>query len=498
DMFTTWVNNDLSLQIDDYLSSDGNIYLINSFDNFEKLLAFAEYPDYSFKLTADLDLSTEPNFYIPFLVASFDGNSHTINNLYINQPYINYIGLFGYTDGATITNLGLVDADITGSLNVGGLVGYNYDESTISNSYSTGSVSGSNFVGGLLGFNYGSTLSNSYSAGSVSGSSKVGGLVGYNYESTISNSYSAGCVSGSYKVGGLVGSNSSSSSSISNSYSTSSVTGSSNHVGGLVGYNYESTISNSFWDTQTSGQTNSDGGTGQTTAEMQTLSTFTDAGWDFVGETDNGTEDHWSMLDNSYPELSWELLNNAPVIDYFQPETELEISEEGEVQFSVTASDADNENLNYTWYFDNAEMDETTASYTYFFDTNGVYEVVCEVDDGELSVENSWIITVDITSADNDVEIPQSTELVGNYPNPFNPTTTIRFGLHQDMRVRIDIFNLIGQKIITLLDSEISAGYHSIEWNGENKNGKKVVSGIYYYRMQTDSKNSIKKMLLLK
>ncbi|MEA1972755.1 MAG: FlgD immunoglobulin-like domain containing protein, partial [Candidatus Cloacimonadota bacterium] len=60
------------------------------------------------------------------------------------------------------------------------------------------------------------------------------------------------------------------------------------------------------------------------------------------------------------------------------------------------------------------------------------------------------------------------------------------------------IYNLIGQKIIALLDSEISAGYHSIEWNGEDKTGKKVVSGIYYYKMRTESKNSVKKMLLLK
>ncbi|MEA1972474.1 MAG: GLUG motif-containing protein, partial [Candidatus Cloacimonadota bacterium] len=386
-MFTAWISNGLSLQIDDYISSDGNDYLINSFDDFEKLLAFAEYSDYSFKLTADLDLSTEPNFYIPFLMASFDGNGYTISNLYINQPDTYYIGLFGRTLGATITNLVVVDGDIIGDRYVGGLVGQIF-YSTINKSYSTGSVSGSSsYIGGLVGRTYNSTISNSYSTGSVSGSHSVGGLVGYN-KGDISNSYCTGSVIGSSSyIGGLVGLNSSYTinnsystgsvigstayvgglvgkncylSTISNSYSTGSVSGS-RSVGGLVGYN-NGPISNSFWDTQTSGQTNSDGGTGKTTAEMQTLSTFTDAGWDFAGETDNGTEDHWFMPENSYPELSWELLNDAPVIDDFQPEDELEISEEGEVQFSVTASDADNENLNYTWYFDNAEMDETTAS----------------------------------------------------------------------------------------------------------------------------------------
>jgi hypothetical protein len=73
-----------------------------------------------------------------------------------------------------------------------------------------------------------------------------------------------------------------------------------------VGYNYGGTITASFWDTETSGQVTSDGGTGLSTIEMQTLSTFIDAGWDFVGETANGTDDIWKMPAGDYPRLSWE------------------------------------------------------------------------------------------------------------------------------------------------------------------------------------------------
>jgi len=63
----------------------------------------------------------------------------------------------------------------------------------------------------------------------------------------------------------------------------------------------------SFWDTETSGQITSDGGTGKTTAEMQMKNTFTDAKWDFVDETDNGTEDIWWILEGQdYPRLWWE------------------------------------------------------------------------------------------------------------------------------------------------------------------------------------------------
>jgi hypothetical protein len=83
-------------------------------------------------------------------------------------------------------------------------------------------------------------------------------------------------------------------------------------VGGLVGDDLKGTVKDSFWDIQTSGQAASAGGTGKTTAEMQMESTFTDAGWDFVEETANGTEDIWWILEGregrDYPRLWWELI----------------------------------------------------------------------------------------------------------------------------------------------------------------------------------------------
>ncbi|MCP4260671.1 MAG: hypothetical protein GY774_24570, partial [Planctomycetes bacterium] len=73
------------------------------------------------------------------------------------------------------------------------------------------------------------------------------------------------------------------------------------------GENPDSTTENSFWDTQTSGQVTSNGGTGKTASEMQTASTFLEAGWDFVDETANGTEDIWWILEGQdYPRLWWE------------------------------------------------------------------------------------------------------------------------------------------------------------------------------------------------
>jgi hypothetical protein len=92
------------------------------------------------------------------------------------------------------------------------------------------------------------------------------------------------------------------------------VSGSGECVGGLVGDNCDGTISSSFWDTQTSAQATSADGTGKTTAEMQTAITFLNAGWDFVGETANGTEDIWWIDEGKdYPRLWWELPTDSTV-----------------------------------------------------------------------------------------------------------------------------------------------------------------------------------------
>ena len=96
------------------------------------------------------------------------------------------------------------------------------------------------------------------------------------------------------------------------SYSTGVVSGN-HHVGGLAGLNNDAVIQ-CFWDIQTSRQRTSAGGTGKTTSEMKTARTFLDARWDFVGETANGTEDIWWILEGKdYPRLTWELAGDEPV-----------------------------------------------------------------------------------------------------------------------------------------------------------------------------------------
>ena len=95
---------------------------------------------------------------------------------------------------------------------------------------------------------------------------------------------------------------------------------------------------------------------------------------------------------------------------------------------------------------------------------------------------------------------PVLTQLKGNYPNPFNPTTTISFSTtgNSEANTEIIIYNLKGQKIKTLVNKRLPAGNHSVIWNSKDENSKSVTSGIYFYKMKTYNYTSIKKMILLK
>ncbi|WP_121628905.1 YDG domain-containing protein, partial [Poseidonibacter antarcticus] len=219
---------------------------------------------------------------------TFDGQNNTISDLTINRETEDFVGLFGFTNGASIKNIGIVNATITGQEYVGGLVGFNNDSSTITNSYASGDVSGdTSAAGGLVGLNYDSTITNSYASATVSGIERVGGLVGFNNSSTITNSYATGSVSGSQIVGGLLGGNSSST--IENSYASGNVVKGIKGGGGLVGVNDdESEITNSFYDkTENPDMPDEEisGVTGKTTKELSYGQTFKDASWDIVADS---------------------------------------------------------------------------------------------------------------------------------------------------------------------------------------------------------------------
>lgn len=95
-------------------------------------------------------------------------------------------------------------------------------------------------------------------------------------------------------------------------------------------------------------------------------------------------------------------------------------------------------------------------------------------------------------------QIPRAFELEQNYPNPFNPETSIRYALLTNARVKLDIYNPLGQKIATLVDENQVAGNYLAKWNGRNDSGQLVSSGVYVYRLEAGDFLESKKMLLLK
>jgi hypothetical protein len=94
--------------------------------------------------------------------------------------------------------------------------------------------------------------------------------------------------------------------------------------------------------------------------------------------------------------------------------------------------------------------------------------------------------------------IPTTTQLIGNYPNPFNPSTTIAYQLHKPAKVKVEIFNIIGQKVKTLVNAPQSIGNYKVNWNTVNDVGGKVASGIYLYRLEANNVTQVKKMILIR
>jgi len=216
----------------------------------------------------------------------FDGGGFKISDIFIDRSIVD-VGLFGYITtsagvGGHVHDLGVIDVDITGSNSrVAAIAGY-CRLGLIEDCYSTGVINNSSErTGGIAGQlwqgggEFGTAL-RCYSQVTINGGSNyTGGLVGRN-NGVVEDCYSTGAVSNTGgTVGGLVG--------------TTDATG---------------TVTDSYWDTTTSGQSSSSGGTGHTTAEMQTLSTF--SAWDIVDKSVYTNEEWFIDSGNDYPRLGWQ------------------------------------------------------------------------------------------------------------------------------------------------------------------------------------------------
>jgi hypothetical protein len=209
---------------------------------------------------------------------NYNGNGHTISNLFIDRTGDTRVGLFGETEGATITRLGLIVPDVTGNSVVGSLIGLALNNTIVSECFTSGgSVTAiSSQAGGLIGRAEGgsTTITNAYTIVAVTANETAAGIVGTNQGPTISNTFVAGLIT------------------ITSGFRN----GIANNSGG--------TYINNFFDNETTGQTASNTGrTGLPTTKMQQQATYTN--WDFQCELANGTDDIWGIDEgNDYPVLT--------------------------------------------------------------------------------------------------------------------------------------------------------------------------------------------------
>lgn len=548
---------------------------------------------------------------------AYNGNDHYIQNLTIDRPTTDYVGLFTKALRSPLQNIQLSAMDITGRDHVGGVVGYFYADGAeiMDNCRTTGSLSGVNRVGGVVGENsYGTInncsssatittsgdytggvvgrsiystsvlsecnssasinasgdyagglvgevindgkVTNGYSSGSVSGNFAVGGLVGvldFRSEisasfatgdvtasddhvgglvganrtgSTIKNSYARGNVNGtgSNRVGGLAGLNygtSSSTASIVNCYSTGAVSGSSD-MGGLVAYQLWGSTSNSFWDTQTSGVSSSASGTGKTTSEMTDFTTFTNAGWDFVTESTNGTDDYWDAdqtgtVNNGYPTMSYQdgadrslpVTLTEFVAEADQDEVTLIWRTSSEIEnlgFILERSEGQSASFTelaaYSTHAALVGQGSTTQETRYSFTDRDIelgqtyrYRLSDVSYKGVTSTHPLAIVAIpddeqQVLHDQLTVELP--------YPNPFNPITTISYQLPAPARVRLSVHDMTGRLVTTLRDRDEAAGYYDVQWNARDATGNQVSTGVYLCRLQAGDHSKTIKLMYLK
>jgi len=190
-------------------------------------------------------------------------------------------------------------------------------------------------------------------------------------------------------------------------------------------------------------------------------------------------------------------VNDTPIISSFSPEdTTLTLQLNDTQSFSVIAVDVDND-ISYSWFINDVNQSVSLNTFEYQFTQSSTHVVKVVVTDGIASVEQTWTVSVPVANDDPSVT-PFVTKLYPNYPNPFNPETTIQYSLEAPGWVDISIYNIGGQLIRELKRGNENFGRHSLIWNGRDNDDNAVATGLYYVRMRSNNSTSIIKMTLMK
>nr|MDK2850233.1 large repetitive protein [Candidatus Cloacimonadota bacterium] len=178
----------------------------------------------------------------------------------------------------------------------------------------------------------------------------------------------------------------------------------------------------------------------------------------------------------------------------------------GYERFRVGVSTFPTINPNQFMYVSGANYVEAPTNWTEYnydlsaYDGQQVYiGIRCVSDNAFVFMVDNFSIHSDGGVANEDIVVPSfANALQGNYPNPFNPETTIRYSLKEASDVSIEIYNLKGQLVNRLVDEHKAAGEHSVVWKGTDMNNRPVSSGVYFYKMNTGKFSATKKMIMMK
>ena len=195
---------------------------------------------------------------------------------------------------------------------------------------------------------------------------------------------------------------------------------------------------------------------------------------------------------NYYPPSFDGSLTVGESIDYWSDYNNLTIETVDSISANVEKYTYANESLTKFVHFK-----VFGGGHDWFYGSYGGFHTSVALIDFFLEYKLSDFQTVDIVEGQSS-ELPTNFILHQNYPNPFNPTTQIRYDLPEDAMVSITIYDLMGRSIKSLVNSQQTAGYRSIQWNATNNPGESVSAGMYIYTIQAGEFRQTKKMVLLK
>ncbi len=536
ELFQEWLDNGKELQINNYLTHDGDDYIIDSPNDFEYVRAFYD-TTLTYSISNDLDFSLYPNLNIPYTRSSFEGNNHTICNITFDSDNL-YVAPIGIFRGEYFQNLNVSDGNVIGYKYVSLLIADNYGN--VSNCHVTGNVTGQYFVGGMIGNSVrriNTSVLDCSANVTIVGESWVGGLLGCGV-ATNCNAYSVidassfvggmigvGCaincnveteLSGSSRIGGLLGVGYATASS-----SIGTIEGVVN-IGGLIGYvnNYESAstnisedierleiMENNFSSCEISGVSEIGGlygyvkgiydiiikdsySIGQINISSRSYSSSQINSGGFIGETfqdDIEIRDCYTASEIVYPlneiedisSISAFIGNSTEEIDIYNCFCSEEIAgvpaHNGANNVTIAELHNINTYLDVGWDFAN--------TWTIDSEANGAYPYL-RIHQATPNIEE-------------EVEhIQVSNILKSAYPNPFNPETTIEFTVKDDEMASLKIYNIKGQLVKNF--DIFESGEHKIVWQGTNNKNKRVASGLYLYKLESKNSSQIKKVLMIK